>query len=274
MVIIHSLVAGNHERPSPIALISSQVGVRMDFQLKNAKEWMIIIDLDGTIVDSEAANFSVLNQVIEEFGYGKHRTTILKGIAEGKTAEEIMKMIDMTSETKEKMEKRTTSLLREIPTLLFPDVVENLKALKDMGLLLCIATDNNIHIVSRVISEYALKEVFEPNLILTKDTYPIHKPSPDVVKELMKRSGRKKAIIVGDTPKEVALARNSGCPAVIITDGDGFRSERARRKQTFEYEWETYGEFSGKDIYTAHNWREVKNVITDIVRKETGRRQS
>ncbi len=84
----------------------TQKGENMNssYQMKEAEKWMIIVDLDGTIIDSEATNFKVLNQVLKEFGYDKHRTTIMRGIAEGKTAEEIMEMIDMNLETRKSLQ--------------------------------------------------------------------------------------------------------------------------------------------------------------------------
>lgn len=233
-------------------------------QMKRAKEWIIITDLDGTIIDSEAINFAFLGQLLEEFGYVEHRTTILRGLAEGKGSREIMEKIDMTLETKKDMEKRMKSLLDQVKLTLLPDVAKALRALKDKGLLLCITTDNNIHTTTRVISEHDLSDIFEPTFILTRDTFPALKPSLDIVKELMKRSCREKAIIVGNTPKEVALARNSKCPAVIIIEG-GIESKAKKDKDTFEYEWEKYGGFSGENIHFVQNWREAKNVIIEII---------
>lgn len=234
-------------------------------QIRGAEQWIIIADLDGTIIDSEAINFALLNQLLEEFGYLEHRATILRGLAEGRENEEIMKKIDMTQETKNDMENRMTWLVNQVKLPLLPGVSEVLRTLKDMGLLLCIATDNNIHTVTRVINEHNLNDVFESKLILARDTFPALKPSPDIVKELMKRSCREKVIIVGNTPKEVALARNSECPIVIITDKGDIERKENKKKDSFEYEWKKYGGFTGKSIFVAHNWAEAKNVIIRII---------
>ena len=52
--------------------------------IERARNWIVIVDLDGTIVDSEAINFSPLEKLLEEFGYTSQHHTILKGLAEGK----------------------------------------------------------------------------------------------------------------------------------------------------------------------------------------------
>lgn len=235
---------------------------------KRARNWIVIVDLDGTIIDSEAINFSFLEKLLEEFGYTNQRDTILKGLAEGKKIEEIMQMINMTCEVKRKMEKRMTVLMNQVSIPLLPGVAENLRVLQDIGLLFGIVTDDNIHTVSRVIHEHGLEKLFDSKFILTRDTFPALKPSPKIVSEFFKRSGREKAIIVGNTPKEVALARNSKCPAVIITDGKGLESKTAEMKDTFKYEWEAYGGISGEDIYCVQDWESIKGAIIEIIKNE------
>lgn len=73
---------------------------RMNLLSKEANKWMIITDFDGTIVDSESANFSALQQILEESEYANHRTAILKVLAKGMEVEEIMKLFNVTPEIK------------------------------------------------------------------------------------------------------------------------------------------------------------------------------
>lgn len=243
--------------------------MKRKWQMKKAKKWIIITDLDGTIIDSETANFKNLQQLLEEFGYIKYHAAILKALAEGKDFEEIIMMIGLTPETRKKMEKRMKSLLNQNSAPLLSGVAESLRLLRNMGLLFCIATDNYNQTAVSVIHEYGLSDVFESELILANDTFPIRKPSSKIVEELIKRSGRKRALILGNTPKEVALARNSGCPAVIIIDWNGVEGKTVKKKDTFEYEWETFGGISGKDIHSVKNWKDAMNTIIEIIQKKS-----
>jgi phosphoglycolate phosphatase-like HAD superfamily hydrolase len=230
-----------------------------------AKDWIIITDLDGTIIDSESANFRILNRILEEFGLSKHRKTILKGLGDGKEFEEIMEIIEISHETKKKMEERMMYLLTQVPIPSLPGAPDSLRFFRDLGLFPCLVTDNYRQFAERVVDDLGLKDVFDPRLILTSDTYPSRKPSSKIVKELLRRTGRSKAIVLGNTPKEVALARNAGCPAVIILDGNGKGIDSNSKKETFEYEWGAHGGFAGKDVFKVRDWKEAKNVVIEIL---------
>ena len=238
----------------------------MDWLTKESEKWIIIIDLDGTIVDSEAANSKAFQQVLKEFNYIEDYTTIMKVIADGTGIEEAKKLLNVTSETQKKMEERMTTLLMHIPLPLLPGVKENMRILRDFGLLLCLVTDNYSQLVIRMKNEHDMSDLFDPKYILAIDTFPKRKPSPEIVKELMKRSGRKRAIIVGNSPKDVAMAQNSGCPAVILIN---LNESEKNKKGTFDYEKEIFGEISGDNIYSVKSWDDVRKVIIEIIKKKS-----
>ncbi|MBU7046773.1 MAG: HAD family hydrolase [Theionarchaea archaeon] len=241
----------------------------MNWWMKKATEWIIITDLDGTIVDSEAANSKALQQVLEEFGYVDHYMTVLKVIAEGKEFKDVMKIMNITPEIRSNMEAKMKSLLVQAHVIPLLGAVEGLRILRDSGFVLCIATDNYRCIADHIICTCGLDDVFEPTAILASDTYPVRKPSPYIVEELMSRSGRKKAIILGNTPKEVAMAKSFGCPAVIIMEKNRIGSGKAAKKNAFEYELKAFGSISGKDIFHVRDWEEAKNMIFEIIQKKS-----
>jgi HAD superfamily hydrolase (TIGR01549 family) len=236
---------------------------------QEARKWIVVADMDGTIIDSERANFNILEHILQEFGLTGQRHTILKGLAEGKDFIKIMKEIEVTKETKEEMEKLLVSLLTQVPIPSLPGAVDNLRFLRDLGILFTLATDNYYPFVERVINELGIADVFDSRFILTSDNFSLRKPSSNMVKELMDRSGRSKVIIIGNTPKEMAMAQNAKCPAIILTDGKGMHGDTASKKETFEYEWWKFGDFKGKDIYPVENWEEVKNRIVQIIQRES-----
>lgn len=273
VMIVEKMISEERAGAYMKTFLSSHVessGERMNWLLKEATKWIIITDLDGTIIDSEAANSNALQQVLEEFGYVNHRTTILRVVAEGQEFREVMKMLNITPEIKGKMKERMKSILVQTRVTLLPGVIENLIILRDMGFLLCISTDNYGSIVDHIICEHSMSDLFESKFILASDTFPVRKPSPDIVKELMNRTGRKKAIILGNTPKEIAMAQSSGCPAVIIMEGNETESEIAKKKGTFEYELKAFGGISGNEIYRVKDWKETRNMIIKIIQKKNG----
>jgi phosphoglycolate phosphatase-like HAD superfamily hydrolase len=240
----------------------------MDWQLNEAKKWIIITDLDGTIIDSETANSRILQQVLEEFGYTEQRITVMRMLAEGTEVKEVTKQLNVTPEIKKQFEERMKSLLNQAPVPLLPGARENIEDLKNLGFLFCLVTDNYSQTVAHMIKEHNLNDVFESKFILTIDTFPQRKPSSDIAKELKERSGREEVIILGNSPKEVAMARNLRCPAVIITEWNRIGSS-TMKKYNFEYELETFGEMYGEDIYCVKDWKEARDAIIEIIQKKS-----
>ena len=235
----------------------------------NATDWLIITDLDGTLIDSEAMNFKVLGGLLVEFGLMDKKETILRDLAQGKDFDDIMKTIGVSMETRKKMEKRLVSLLTQAPTPSLPGAVEHLKYLRGLGFSFSLATDNYSPFVMHVLHELGIEELFDARCILTSDTFHVRKPSRLVVEELMRRSGRRKALIVGNSPKEVALARNAGCPAVIIGEGASNDQGEPTRKETFLYEWHAFGSPDGLRVQGVRDWKEAKVAILELVSKES-----
>ena len=226
-------------------------------------DWLIVIDLDGTIIDSESQNFMFLIQLIDDFGLKDKKDPILKGLAEGKDFDAIMKEINMSAATRKAMEDRLRSRLTQAPTPSLPGAIERLKYLRGLGLLFSIATDNYSTFVEKVLKDNGLEEVFDRKLILASDNNKARKPSPEIIEELKRRSGRTKVIVVGNTPKEIALARNAGCPVVILSDG------RKGKKGTIGYELEAFGAASDDQVRTVKDWEGISDAILSIVGKVT-----
>jgi len=74
-------------------LVSNMKGV-LKMQMR-IEDWIVITDLDGTIIDSESTNFRILNRILEEFSLTEHRTTIMRGLGDGKEFDEIMRIIEI-----------------------------------------------------------------------------------------------------------------------------------------------------------------------------------
>lgn len=227
------------------------------------REWIIICDLDGTIIDSETTNYRNLMGVLREFGYWKYRNVILKGIEEGEDIETIMKRLNITEETRKQMEGRMKTLLQEVPVTLLQGAKEKIQHLDHRGFVFCLATDNYRKVTTHVMKNHGLQDVFRSEHIITVDTFPERKPSQKIVEELLKRTNRKKAIILGNTIREISLAKNSGCSAVIIQGKNDIRNHMEEENRILKNL--PILENCNENIYYVKNWEEVSEIILHLV---------
>ncbi len=110
----------------------------------------------------------------------------------------------------------------------FPGVAATLAALRRglAGVPFAVATTKHTAMARRVLDAAGLGGFFD--VVRGSDGLP-HKPDPAVLHDISRSTGRPLdgAIIVGDTDRDVLLARAAGCVSVAVTYGGWSRAELA-----------------------------------------------
>lgn len=110
----------------------------------------------------------------------------------------------------------------------FPGVAATLAELRRRlpGVPFAVATTKRTAMARRVVDEAGLGGFFD--VVRGSDGLP-HKPDPAVLHDIARAIGRPvgRAIVVGDTDRDVLLARAAGCVAVAVTYGGWGRDELA-----------------------------------------------
>ena len=108
---------------------------------------------------------------------------------------------------------------------LFDGVAETLHALRGEGILLAVASSRSSPSLLLFMRERAIDHLF--SYILGSDSVSRHKPEPEAVEVILQRGGfnPSEAIVVGDMPVDILMARSASVRAVGVSWGNATREE-------------------------------------------------
>lgn len=104
-------------------------------------------------------------------------------------------------------------------TTLYPGVADTVARLRAAGVVLSIATNKPHAMALAILAGLDLGDAFAA--VLGGDSLAAHKPDPEIVRELLRRTGTAAAstLLVGDSLVDVATARAAGVPVCAVTWG-------------------------------------------------------
>lgn len=101
----------------------------------------------------------------------------------------------------------------------FPNLIEAMDALDARGAKLAIVTNKQESLAVKLVAELALDHRFA--CVIGGDTMGPdgRKPSPDGIREMIRRCGGGRAAFVGDSIYDTMAAKNAGIPSVAVSFG-------------------------------------------------------
>lgn len=116
------------------------------------------------------------------------------------------------------------SIEESIPQL-FPGVASTLERLSDMGVVMSIASSRSSPSLLLFIRSMGIADHF--SLVLGSDSVENHKPHPEPVLKTLEKLLFKpsEAIVVGDMPVDIVMARNASVRSVGVSYGNATREE-------------------------------------------------
>ena len=188
---------------------------------------LVIFDFDGTLVDSVPGIVKTMaavgrqldlpESIIDEWQH-------LIGLPIVKQMEIIL------PERDEAFHKEVVNCYRTIYDAeavelcpLFPDALETLKAIRDGGVSISIASSKRHILVESVIKSHGIGDWFE--LILGADDVKNHKPHPESVLTTLKKLSinAAEAVVVGDSTFDLVMAEEAGVDGIGVTTGTQVR---------------------------------------------------
>lgn len=192
----------------------------------NALPSAILFDLDGTLVDSLPDMAWSMNQLLAELGrkpttLADMRTWVGDGVAV-LVERCLMATGGLPEQPLAEVVKRYLAFYRThvaVETRPFPGVLATLKALRAAGHPLGVCTNKPTDLSLLLLDGLGLTGFF--SAVIGGDSVPERKPHPGHLRatlDAMRMSDRN-ALMVGDSPNDVAAAKAAGIPVVVVGFG-------------------------------------------------------
>lgn len=187
---------------------------------------LIILDLDGTLVDSRALIIQGITVAAKEVGVAAPTDDAIGGIIGLSLERALATLFPDESEQQRALllEAYRTEALRNRadpndPESLFPGTYEFVSDLRESGYLLGIATGKAKRGALHFCDRYGMQGWFDT--IQTPDTNP-SKPHPGMIESALQETGvsRSRTVMVGDTTYDLEMARNAGVFGVGVSWGN------------------------------------------------------
>ena len=187
----------------------------------------VLIDFDGTLVDSMGALYGIYEKFLEGFGHQgtKEEFAPLIGASLREIVTALKENHHIDREISELCEIYHQSLQnyyrKEID--LFPGVKEFLKYARETGLLLAIVTGAQKDLVEEAINSKKIAAYFEA--IVSAEDVPHGKPDPAVYIAALKQLSLKpnQVLVIEDAENGVRSAESAGLSCLAIWYGERFR---------------------------------------------------
>jgi HAD superfamily hydrolase (TIGR01509 family) len=190
----------------------------------------ILLDIDGTLVDSNEAHVDAWVQALRENGYDVSREKIRPLIGMG--GDNLLPAavrVDKESAAGKRIARRHGELFKErLPGLHpFPGVRPLLERMKEEGLALLVATSAEPDEVKALLEVAGALDLVQG--AADAGDADSSKPDPDIVHAALGRLKLRpeEAVLLGDTPYDVEAARRAGVATIALRSG-GFPDEELR----------------------------------------------
>ena len=184
----------------------------------------VIFDLDGTLTDSQPGIFACIRYALERMGRAVPPENILRRFVGPPLAESMMKYCGMT----EREASRAMELFRDRyhpvgwkENNVYPHIRRMLKALRDRGVFVAIATGKPEGSARMVLDYFGLSPHI--HAMACPAMSDMHADKAALIRKVLPENSR--AVMVGDTASDILAARECGIDSVAALYGYGEREE-------------------------------------------------
>ena len=197
----------------------------------------VILDVDGTLVDSNDAHAAAWVEAFAEAGVTVDAERVRRAIGMGgdKLMPHVSGISDESPEGRRIAERREEIFTtRYLPTIRpFPRVRELVQRFVDDGLTVVVASSATKTELAALLERAGVSDLITDET--SADDAERSKPDPDIVRAALHRSGAPAgaAVMVGDTPYDVEAALRTGVRIVGLECGGWLRRDLAGSAQVF-----------------------------------------
>jgi HAD superfamily hydrolase (TIGR01549 family) len=184
---------------------------------------VVILDIDGTLIDSNDAHAHAWVDVGREFGHAIDYDHVrrLIGMGGDKVLPELTGLEEDTDEG-QRIKERRGEIFREqyLPTLKpFPRARQLLERFRDDGYTLVVATSASKEDMDALLEQGGIQDLMEEKT--SSSDAEASKPEPDIVEAALRSADARPdaAIMLGDTPYDVEASGRAGVRCVALRCG-------------------------------------------------------
>ena len=184
-----------------------------------------IVDLDGTMVDTQGDFVAALGLVLDELGLPRvDRAFVARTV--GKGSEHLLRRtLEQVDGDPSLYEAAWDAYQRHYLAIngsaseVYAGVAEGLQALRDSGLRLACLTNKPLAFARPLLASKGLDGYFE--LVFGGDSFARKKPDPLPLLETCRALGTQPArtLMLGDSRNDAEAAHAAGCPVALVTYG-------------------------------------------------------
>lgn len=187
-----------------------------------------IVDLDGTMVDTAGDFDAAINRMLGDLGLARlSLATILEFVGQG--SENLIQRVLATQLAPDKALMRQHAALdcylahyeaiNGDHSVVYPDVVEGLSALRNKGIRLACVTNKPVRLALPLLERTGLRRWFD--IVYGGDSLPAKKPDPLPMRTVCSDFGLPPSAVVaiGDSSNDARAARAAGCRVLTVPYG-------------------------------------------------------
>ena len=185
----------------------------------------VVVDLDGTMVDTLGDFAAALNRMLDELGLPRIEPGAIERMV-GRGSEHLIRsVLDHVGAAPSLYEAAWPSYQSHYLAIngrhsaVYPGVIEGLHLLRQAGLKLACITNKPTDFAKPLLQAKGLAGFFE--VVFGGDAFERKKPDPMPLLKACEALGSKprSTLIIGDSSNDAAAARAAGCPALLVTYG-------------------------------------------------------
>ena len=181
-----------------------------------------LFDLDGTLIDSNAAHADTWAQAFREHGIACDAADVrpLVGVGGDKLLPQLAHVTEDSSEGRAIAARKKVLFNERLPDLApMPGARALLAYLHDLKKEIVVATSADDNDMRALLGQAGVADLIP--LHTSKDDASQSKPDPDIVEAALKRAGSSpsRTLMIGDTPYDVEAARRAGVKSIALRCG-------------------------------------------------------
>jgi phosphoglycolate phosphatase-like HAD superfamily hydrolase len=229
----------------------------------------VVLDVDGTLVDSNDAHARAWHTAFSEAGFDVAfaRVRSLIGMGGDKLLREVTGLDDEGPAARRILERRQQVFLeRELPGLrAFPGARSLLKRMRWDGLERAVASAAQPQERDKILVQAGLADLLpHPGPARTPEG---SKPDPDIVEAALQELGLgpEEAMMIGDTPYDVKAARGAGVPIIAFRSGGRRASELLGAEAIYEGPWDLLARYDSSPLCRSRVCEPDDSLTADLV---------